>query len=52
MLVDAIVAAMLQDVAHAANVLAPEARTVRIVVRERPGIDTERRFTVDLLFDW
>ena len=51
-LVDAIVAAMLQDVAHAANVLAPEARTVRIVVRERPGTDTERRFTVDLLFDW
>ena len=49
---DAIVAAMLQDAAHAANVLAPEARTVKIVVRERPGSDSERRFTVDLLFDW
>ena len=49
---DAIVAAMLQDAAHAANVLAPEARTVKIVVRERSGSDTERRFTVDLLFDW
>lgn len=49
---DAILSAMLQDAAHAANLLAPEAQTVQVVVRERPATEAERSFTVELLFDW
>ena len=51
-LADAILSAMLQDTAHAANVLAPQVQAVEVVVQELPATDGERSFTVELLFDW
>lgn len=49
---DAILSAMLQDAAHTANLLAPEAQTVQVLVQERAAAEAERSFTVELLFDW
>lgn len=51
-LADAILSAMLQDTAHAANVLAPQVQAVEVMVQELPATDGERSFAVELLFDW